>query len=319
MRGKLLAFAVFQAIFALPAIAQNGIQWSGNARSSVERAREMEVPVMFWVTERTEHDDDAVDDLKDAQEDAFRDPIVVGIAERYFVPCRVARNSNVLSEAQKLGLPTDFGLYIALVTPTGKVLDQIDPRQVATPEALAERLAAASRAHRADVYTEKCRGPITDAGADKSDVRRAVRAVWKMHIYSADADLAALVGRSDLTDQERAKLYKLLAEFGTPACTEALLTASETDGAAKAALGRAEPAALPALIASLPGLEGEVSTRQFAAYSGVVAIAKVRGGAKDEAFWAGASAEDRQAELDRVTAAGQAVHDAWQEREGKWR
>src|ERR1051326_718780 len=149
---------------AIPARAQSGIQWSGSAKMSVDRAAEMGVPIMFWVTDGSKWDDD---DLKDAQRDAFRDPVVLAITERYFVPCRVSRNSNVLAEAERLGLPTNFGLYIAIITPDGKLLDQIDPGQVASPEALAGRLAAASRAYRDSVYNEKIKPVLTDPKAAK--------------------------------------------------------------------------------------------------------------------------------------------------------
>ena len=64
---------------------------------------------MFWITQGSDVGDD--DDLKDAQGESFRDPIVVAIAEHHYVPVRVSRNSRVLEEAGKLGLPTTHGLY----------------------------------------------------------------------------------------------------------------------------------------------------------------------------------------------------------------
>lgn len=305
-------------IFCFSAPAQNGIQWSGNAKAAIDRASELSVPVMFWVTQRTEWDDDAAGDLKDAQEDAFRDPIVVAIADRYFVPVRVARNSRVLGEAEKLGLPTNFGLYIALVTPTGKLLDQIDPGQVASPEALAIRLTDASRAYRASVYDDKLKPVLTNPESPKADLRRAVRAVWKMRIYSADTDVVGILQRSDLTPDERGRLYQLLAAFATPPCIGALLDAAPTDKAAATALSRAELEAIPTLLESLPPDSGEVSARQILAYRTAAALARVRG-VKDDAFWSSATPEDRAKELDRLKASAQAVFDSWQDREGRWR
>lgn len=317
-RPAALVATIALSFLSLPAAAQNGIQWSGNARASIDRASELSVPVMFWVTERTEWDDDALDDLKDAQEDAFRDPIVVAIADRYFVPVRVSMNSRALGEAEKLGLPTNFGLYIALVTPTGKLLDQIDPGKVASPEELATRLVAASRAYRASVYDAKLKPILTNPESSKPDVRRAVRTLWKMRIYSADTDVVGILQRSDLTPQEQARLYQLLAAFGTAPCVNALLDASPNDKAAATALTRAEPAAIPALLEALPPDSGEVSARQILAYRTAAALARIRG-VKDDAFWTSATPEDRAKEIERLRTSAQSVFDSWQAREGRWR
>jgi len=320
MRSRLAALtaAITLSFLALPTAAQNGIQWSGNAKASIDRASELSVPVMFWVTERTEWDDDALGDLKDAQEDAFRDPIVVAIADRYFVPVRVPRNSRVLGEAEKLGLPTNFGLYIALVTPTGKLLDQIDPAKVASPEDLATRLVAASRAYRTSVYDEKLKPVLTNPNSSKADVRRAVRTIWKMRIYSADTDVVGILNRTDLTPQEKARLYQLLAAFGTAPCVNALLDAAPNDKAAATALTRAEPAAIPTLLESLPPDSGEVSARQILAYRTAASLARIRA-VKDDAFWTSATPEDRTKELERLRTSAQSVFDSWQAREGRWR
>jgi hypothetical protein len=298
--------------------AQSGIQWSANAKGSIERAAEMGVPIMFWLTEHADWDDDGLRDLKDAQQDAFRDSVVAGLAERYFVPCRVARNSRVLEEAQRLGLPTEVGLYIAIVTPKGEVLDRIDPGQVASAETLAARLSAASRAYREKTYAASLKATITDPEAQKSKVGKAVREVWRTRMYCADADVAKLLDRGDVTPEERQRLYQLLAAFGTPVCVEALLVASEKDKRAGDALLKAEPAAIPALLQAMPGAQGEVSERQVVAYRAVAAIVKSRA-PKDEKFWKDASNEERQKELDRVRSAAEAVHTAWEEREGRWR
>lgn len=310
-----LSLVLFHGVLAGPAAAQSGIQWSGSAKMSVDRAVEMGVPVMFWVTDGNRWDDD---DLKDAQRDAFRDPIVLAITERYFVPCRVSRNSNVLAEAERLGLPTHFGLYIAIVTPEGKLVDQIDPGSVATPELLAEKLTAASRKYRDSVYNETLKPVITDLRTAKAKVAEAVRTVWRMRIYSADQDIVALVARDDVKGEQRSRLYQMLAAFGTAPCVNALLDAAPKDKAAVAALSRAEPAALPTLVEAMPATEGEATPRQIAAYRGAALVSKV-GAMKDDKFWTTATAQDREKELERVKAAAIAVHNSWWDREGHWR
>jgi hypothetical protein len=311
--------AVFAAALPAAARAQSGIQWSGNALQSIDRAKELGVPLLFWVTERTEYDDDDANDLVDAQKDAFRDPIVLALTERYFVPCRVGRNSRAMGEAQKLGLPTNFGLYIAIISPSGQLLAQIDPGQVASPEALADRMAAASRAYRDSVYTEKLKPVLTSPDSMKPQLRRAVRTAWRSRIYSADQDIVKLMGRTDVTKEERARLYPLLGAFATAPCVNALLDAAAAkDTAAAVALARAEPLALTTLVEALPAPEGEVTDRQLAAYRAAAAVAKLVG-PKSDTFWTSAKPQDRRAELDRVRAAAQAALDSWQEREGRWR
>ncbi len=313
----LLAILLHLAL-AIAAPAQSGIRWSSNPQSSTARARELGVPVMFWVTERADVGDSVFEDFIDAQHDSFRDPVVRAIVERFFVPCRVARTSRTMPEAERLGLPTNFGLYIAIVTTDGKLIAQIDPGQVAEPEALAERLAAASRAYRESVYIDKLKPWLTDPAAPKTSIAQAVRTAWMLHIYAADKDIVALLARPDVNTQERSRLYQLFAAFATPPCITALLDAAPKDKAAAAALDRAEPLALATLLDSLPPATGEVTERHLAAYRALTSLARIPV-AKGAAYWPAATPEQRTAEVERVRTIARAVLDAWQEREGRWR
>lgn len=301
-----------------PARAQNPIQWSGNARASIERARELSLPLMFWVDERSRSSDD--DDLRDAQEAAFRDPTVAWLAQQRFIPVRVSRNSRVLQEARELGLPTEFGLYVALVTPDGRVLEQIDPGAVAGPESLAERLAGASRRYRDELYDKEYRAVLTNKEAPKDEVRRAVQAVWRLGIFAADKDVVALADRTDLTPSERSRLYGMFAAMATRPTIGALLDrAAQGDKAAAAALGRAEAGALEWLVPELaPAETTERSARQAAAYLAVVQIARA-GAARTDAFWKTGRAEDRSREIERVQRRAESVLEYWKENTGRWR
>lgn len=298
--------------------AQSGIQWSQRPDAALERAREMDVPLMFWVTKRAKWDDEDAKDLRDAQDDSFRESIVAMIAERYFVPCRVTQNSKVLATAEKLGVDITSENYIAIVTASGRLLDQIDPAQVASPEALAERLAAASRAHREAVYEGGLKETIANPQAAKSAVRTAVQAVWRLRIYGADAEIAGLLKRTDLTPPERQRVYKLLGAMGTPECTRALLDAAGSDQEAASALARADVGALPTLLEALPAEEGEVTKRNIAAYRGAAALTRSTSNEPDD-FWTKATPQQRAAALERLKTRAEAVYDAWYEREGRWR
>lgn len=298
-------------------MAQSPIQWNGNTSMAVARAQEQGLPLMFWVTERGDLLDD--DDLRDDQNKAFRDPIVVSIAQERFVPVRVARNSRVLEEAQKFGLPTTYGLYIALITPDGKLMEEIDPGQVANPEALAGRLTAAFRGYRDHLYAEKLKPVITNKEAAKQDVRAAVQTVWRLGILSADADIVALLGRADVTPSDRGRLYAMLASFATQPCVDALLAAAaKGDKDAERALGRAEAGALEWLLARMPPQEGEANAEQMAAYRAAVQIARA-GSAKQDAFWKTAKGEERGRELEYVRNKAEPVLAYWKETVGMWR
>ncbi len=299
------------------AFAQNPIQWHGNAREAIARAREQQLPLMFWVTER--RDIGEQDDLRDEEEHAFRDPTVVAIAQRRYVPVRISHTSRVDVELEKLGLPTGHGLYVALVTPSGELLDTVGPMEVANPTALAQRLSAAYRKYADDLYDRELAPVIRNAGAPKADVRKAVQAAWRLGVASADKDIAALLARPDVTEAERGRIYALLASLATGPSVEALLAAAaEGNKDAAAALGRAEAGALEFLLEDLPGTEGEPSARQLAAYEAAARIARLPS-AKPDTFWMRASAEDRARELDLLKRRAESVLAYWKEREGAGR
>ena len=293
--------------------AQNPVQWSGNAKQAVDRAAEQSLPLLIWVKEGLDHDDD---DLEDAQEDCFRDPVVVGMIHKHFVPLRVNRNSRVMEEAQKLGLPTGFGLYCAVLTHDGRLLDQMGPGEVAQPAVFAGRLSTAYAKFSDDLYEKEIRPLLEDPATPKPKARVAAQTVWRLGIRKADTAIIGLLARPDLQPQETARLYELLASLGTQASIGALLERAE-EKAAAAALTKAEPGALEWLLPEMPGVEGEVSPKQLAAYT---AAAKVcRTAAKGKEWWDSAKSELRAKEIERVQTKAETVVEFWRERDGDGR
>lgn len=314
--------AVLCVALVLPAVAaaQNPIQWGGNARTAIDHARQQSMPLMFWVTDWNSAGVLTGNDLANAQEEAFRDPTVVALSRR-FVPVRVSRNSRVIEEARELGLPTEFGRFIAIISPDGKLIEEIGPGQVATPSQLADRMAAAYRKFTAELYESTLRPVIINREASKADVRSAVQTVWRLGITAADVDIIALLDRPDVTTAERGRLYGLLASFSTKASVETLLErASKGDRDAAQALSRAEPAAIEWLLPELPTSEGPgVTARQLAAYNAMTRIAST-GMTRSEQFWQSAgSPRDRAFELDRLHSQASAVLARWKDTEGKFR
>jgi hypothetical protein len=312
---KTLVVILASLVFPYLAHAQNPIQWNANPRTAADRAREQQIPIMFWVTQSSVI---GRDDIKDAQSESFRDPVVVAIAEHHFVPVRISRNSRVVEDAQKLGLPTVHGLYVALVTGDGRLIDQIEPSQVANPQAFAERLTAAFRSYRDALYRDKLKGIITSAESSKDDVWQGLQTVWRLNILSADQDIVGLLDRKDLVPVERQRLYSMLASFATKPCVDALLTrAAAGDREAASALGNAEAGALEFLLPQLPTVESATDT-QIAAYNAAAAIIREHQ-RQTVNFWKTARPEERARELDTLRARAESVLDYWQERNGRWR
>ncbi len=307
--------AVFIGLFlSVPGLAQNPIQWNSNARGAIDRAREQQLPVMFWVTEGSGGDGG---DLRDAQSESFRDPIVVAIAEHHFVPVRVGRNSRVLEEAQRLGLPTRHGLFVAIVTAEGRVIDQIDPGQVADPEVFARRLTEAFRSFRDGLYRETLRDTLINSESSMPSVRRALDTIWRLNILSADRDIVGLLDRADLSAAERRRIFSLLASFATGPSVEALLTFTvKGDPDAASSLGRAEAGALEFLLTQLPAAESPTPV-QIAAYEAAARLVRMQ--RRPAAFWTDAAPEERAREVEALRSRGTAVLEYWQGRIGHWR
>lgn len=305
LRSLCIAFTSLTAsmpILAPAAHAQNPVQWSGSVSQSVARASEQSLPLLFWVKDSGDEDDD---DLEDAQEDCFRDPVVVGIIQKRFVPVRVGRNSKVIEEARKLGLPTSHGLFCAVLTAEGRLLDQMGPGEVANPAAFALHLNSAFQRYTDELYTRELKPLIQDLEAPKSKVRRAVQTVWRLGISQADEAVIGLLSRKDLQPSEVSRLYQLLAGLGTPRCVALLLERAD-DKAAAAALSRAEPAALESLLPELPADEGPVTPRQLAAYQAATRICRTSS-SKTAEWWATAPGPDRRKELDRLRSKAETV------------
>ena len=313
-----LIVIAFMILSTALARAQNPIQWQGNALAAIAHATEQSMPLLFWITEREDLLND--DGLRDAQEEAFRDPAVVALAQKRFIPVQLGRNSRMLEEAEKLGLPTTHGLYIAVVSPEGKLVQQINPGEVADAETLANLLLVGLHRYLDDLYAERLRPVIVSPESPKNEVRRALQTVWRLGIVKADKDCAALLERADLTPSERARLATMLGGIATAPCIEALLTrAAAGDKDAASALERADAGALETLLKELPVADGPApGPRQLEAYRAACRIAR-EPGPRAAAFWAGATPAQRAQAIDSLRRRAEPVLEYWNENVGRWR
>ncbi|MCC6677746.1 MAG: hypothetical protein IT436_11425 [Phycisphaerales bacterium] len=291
---RVLFLALLVASIGTAARGQNPVQWSGDTRGSVSLAKERSLPLLFWVSGGRDADND---DLEDAQEECFRDPGVVDYIKGHYVPVRVSRSSNVVEAARSLGLPTEHGLYCAVLTPDGKLVDSMGPGEVSNPAVFAAHLRAAYAQYCDDLYETELRPVLEDQASPKPEARRAAQTVWRLEIRKADRAMIGLLERPDLTPAERSRLYPALAALGTGPCTAALLESA--DPKAAAALLRAPPGVLEWIIPELPGDEGEVTAKQMAAYRAAMQISRY-GSPRPEAWWKKATTEERHKELARL-------------------
>ena len=303
--------AVLVGFTAPAALAQNPVQWMGNARQAVARSAEQILPMLVWVKDGNRDDDE--NDLEDAQEDCFRDRAVVDIIHKHFVPFRASRNSRFIEEAGKLGLPTGFGLYCAVVTSDGKVIEQMGPAEVAQPNLFAAKLKAAYAKFCDDVFEQQLRPVLEDLKSTKANARTAARVVWRLEITKADRAIIGLLSREDLTPSEKGRLYELIAALGTQACIQTLMDRAN-EPAASNALSKASPRALEWIMPQMPTPEGEVSAKQLAAYTAAAKICRTTAMGKD--WWTQAKPDARQKELDRVNAKAVTVLEYWNEQQG---
>jgi hypothetical protein len=177
------------------------------------------------------------------------------------------------------------------------VIDQMGPGEVAQPAVFLSRLNSAYGKFCDDLYEQEIRPLLEDPSVPKPKARLAAQTVYRLGIRKADGAIIGLLSRPDVQPHETARLYDLLASLGTQAAISELLDRAAEKPAATA-LTKAEPDALEWLLPELPNAEGEVTPRQLAAYAGAAKICRT--GAKGAEWWASATAELRQKELDRV-------------------
>lgn len=310
-------FGIATALIALVLIltpqtshAQNPVQWSGSAKQSVDRAAEQSLPLLIWVKDT--HKELDGDDLEDAQEECFREPQVVHMIQKRFVALRVSRNSRVIDEAGKLGLPTGYGNYCAVITYDGRLIEQMGPGEVAQPQAFLQKLNSAYEKFCDDLYEKELRPLLENPSASKSKARLAAQTVYRLGIRKADTAIIALLSRPDLVAHETSRLYDLLASLGTEASIGALLDRASEKPAA-IALGKAHPGALEWILPALPAADGDLTEKQLVAYAAAAKICHTA--AKSGEWWEKTPTDLRQKELDRINAKAVAVMEYWREHE----
>ncbi|MEW6249678.1 MAG: ERAP1-like C-terminal domain-containing protein [Planctomycetota bacterium] len=301
------AFVLVSAsLLGLAAEAQVPIQWSSNLDRSFTNAQRSLRPLLFYVPATNAG---AEDDLDDAQQRVFRDPLIVGLVGERFVPVRVSRSTTSLPFLRSVGAPTLYGGYLLVVAPSGEPVGVIGPAAAANPSALARALTARFREYRTALFKDQYQELLEDPGAAPAAIERALRVVREFIITAADDSVLKLLQRRNLPANLRTVAYETLAILSTPRSIDALFTAARSrQQPAVRALARATPAAIERL---LPELELDNEPGRLAtAYSAVAAIARVPN-PRPARFWNSDNERVKERELERVRAGAESALQAW--------
>ena len=307
MFRSFLVFAAGVCLTASAAAQTRPIQWLTNVSQGVAQAKRVGLPIMFYVAGSGRGDGG---DLKDAQQAAFRDPLVGGIAGERFVPIRLARSTQGKQMLAELGAPTEHGYYVLFVTPEMKMLGMVPPGQVAGGRALAQQMTAAFRKFRKELFERELKPTLESKDARPGDVIKAFRKIEKLLILEADESVVQLAKEGRLKPNVQKQAYGVLATLSTPKCAKALLEAALKDKLAAQALGRCEAGAAEELIAAL---DSEDFEEFVVAYEAVVKICKL-GGKKSRGFWGGQNERLINEELDRVEQGARRAARGWKAR-----
>ena len=299
--------SVFWMVSEAAGQGQRPIQWLSNAQQGVAQAQRSGLPLLFYVGgSDSRHGDN---DLADAQQAAFRDPLVRGIAQERFVAVRLPRSSSTEATLDAMGVKAGAGYVLVVATPDGKHIGTIPPNQVAEAGTLAKQLVVMFRSYRTGIFEQELKPTLEDKTAKAGDVIKALKVIEKLLIIEADATVIALLERSDLTKTTNRQVYDTLATLSTQPAVEALLKASLNDNLAATALKRCTPGGAEAL---LPALDSQNFGEFYTAYDALVKICKL-GKAKSRGFWGGQNERLINEELERVKSAASATAKRWRE------
>ncbi|MFQ5805092.1 MAG: hypothetical protein ACE5I3_01440 [Phycisphaerae bacterium] len=293
LRSCLIVTAGLCLTVSAAAQAQRPIQWISNKQQGVARAKRTGLPIMFYVTGSGRSEGS---DLEDAQQRAFRDPLVRGIAEERFVPIRLPQSNDNRQMLAQMGAPAGVGLYLAFVTSEGKLIGRIPPGQVAEAKVLARQMTAMFRKYRGDVFQRELKPKLEDQGARPGEVVKALKLIEKFLILEADENVAKLLERDRVSKTVKKQVYGVLAVLSTPRSVKALLEAASRDKLAAQALRRCTPAGAEEM---LPALEREKPGQFLIAYEAVAKICNIKG-TKPRGFWSGTNEQRIFEEIERV-------------------
>jgi hypothetical protein len=294
------------------AAAQYPIQWLGDPQAGVATAKRTLRPVLFYIPGALE---DRRSDIKRAQDEAFAVPMVRDIADRCFVPIRLEPSSDHLQMLGDMGAPTTYGLYLAVVTPGGKLVGIVTPSDAADAKTLVTRLVALFSSYRHELYEQEIKPVLERDDARPPEIERVLGIVFEFRIAEADAAVLKLLERPQFAQTLRHDVYQTLATLSTPLAVQAVLDAAVTDRAAANALTQCTPVGTENM---LPALTPGGSERAWLAYKTITQVNNIPD-RKIRAFWKEADEAKQNAEIERVSKLTKERAARWREEGGELR
>jgi hypothetical protein len=282
------------------------IQWSSAPERSVQFAQRTLRPLLFYIPNNEEDNE-----LEDAQQVTFRDPLVVGIVSQRFVPVRLNRSTDNFELMRQWGTPTTYGMYLVITTPGGDLIGTIKPYEAASAPGFARELTNHFRKYRTMLLEDRLRPILEDGDARPADIQWALRMIRDFLITEADEHVVALLESRSVTRQLRPVIFDTLATLGTEKSIETLFSAALLQSRAAQALYRAPAGALDFLLPELE-LDNE-RERMVLAYNAIARIAGLRQ-PKPEMFWKGPNERLKREELARVRALADRQYEEWEAR-----
>ena len=305
----LAAFLVFTATVH----AQQQVQWISNMEQGISQARQVDLPIMFYVAGSTSGSKD--DDRKRAQQATFRDPLIAQMAQARFVPVRLSISTQTKEFLERVGAPTSYGNYLILTTPDLELLSLVQGDQAASVSALASKMTENFRLFRKQLFEKKYKDKLESPDTNANEKISILKTIDRYVITEADESAAKLLEDSSLPANLSRKVYDTLSTLGTQRCVDALLKLAPNDKNAAKALAKCPDGAAEFL---LPKLKSEDQEEFYAAYAAIVKICKL-GTPKPKGFWSGKNQRVIDEELARVEKGAQRAADTWKRTFGLYR
>lgn len=281
-------------LLALPAFAHNPIQWMSDPQEAVEVARNEHRPLLVWVPPNS---DDYSSELDQLQRDSFRNDQVNAVVAARYVPLRLTRSNQHMQWMAQLGAPGNYGMYLAVITPHGKLIGVIEPTQTVDTPKFVQALISYFNQYRTQLYNDDI-APILSAPGE-GDVPKlgpALRTIREFDIGAADTALIQLLNRPRLPQERKHEILMTLADLSTGAALKYLVTSAGSDRFAAEALEHITPAGAAILAQHLVSDDSDLN---WLLYETICRVDRIQP-RKIREFWKNRPADEKQMEIDRI-------------------
>ncbi len=303
----------------MPQETQRPIKWINRPEEAVDIAKRTLKPILFHIPD-TDIDEELEQqsNLETSQKATFRDPTIRKIAEQRFVPAFLPRSNKNLAMLAEMGAPTEYGMYLAVVTPDGELVGVIEPTETANPRRLAIALTEQYRVYRNAMYETQIKPRLDAEKLSEKEIRTSLEAIREFTILAADQAVLDLLEQPDVRGDARLReeAYQTLAVLATPPTVAALFERALTDDKAAEALAAAPVPAADELLEYI-ALDQPLEKLRTA-YAAVAKIIDLKD-PKPPRFWEGDNVRVKTEEVERVQEAARKAIDEWNDKWGPLR